>query len=68
MSNLTSVGIHSYTQLPGTTVWFCRRCELLVSIRSADALEEAFCPACRRVPLEYFGAVTSTPDLQIGDA
>jgi DNA-directed RNA polymerase subunit RPC12/RpoP len=67
MSNPT-VGIHTPTPPPGTTVWYCRRCEALVSIRSAYALDEAFCPACGRVPLVYFGAVNSMPDLQIGEA
>lgn len=68
MPNLSSSCISTRTPPPGTTVWYCGRCQALVSIRSAYALEEAFCPACGRVPLEYFGAVNRSPDLQIADA
>jgi len=68
MPNLSGSCNSTLPPLPSTTVWYCRRCEALVSIRSLYALEEAFCPACGRVPLEYLEAVSRIPDLQIGEA
>jgi hypothetical protein len=68
MLNVTCIYHGAHTPLAGATVWYCQRCEALISIRSAYTLEEAFCPACGRVPLEYFGSVNSTPDLQICEA
>jgi len=68
MPNVSSSCIGALPPLPGTTVWYCQQCAALVSIRSLVPLEEAFCPACGRVPLDYFGAVSGIPDLQINEA
>jgi hypothetical protein len=51
-----------------TTLWHCGRCDAFISIRSAQFLEEAPCPVCGEVVLEFCGKVSSMPWIQFGDA
>jgi DNA-directed RNA polymerase subunit RPC12/RpoP len=51
-----------------TTLWHCGRCDAFISIRSAQLLEEAPCPVCGEVVLEFCGKISSMPWIQFGDA
>ena len=68
MSDLAIAGLE--TTLPGldTSVWLCRRCNVLISIRCPYAVEEPFCPDCVDTPLEFCGTFNRIPGFQIGDA
>lgn len=59
-----------YTDLPdlGITLWHCQRCDAFISIHSAQALDDAFCPACTTVLLEFCGRINGIPGIQFGDA
>jgi uncharacterized paraquat-inducible protein A len=59
-----------YTTLPqlATTLWHCDRCNAFISIRSAQVLDEAFCPACGDVALQFCGSISGVPGIQFGDA
>lgn len=61
---------NQYSGLPqlGTTLWHCQRCDAFISIHSARAFDEAFCPACAAVPLEFCGRLNGIPGIQFGDA
>ena len=50
------------------TLWRCDHCNLFVSIHSAEIVQQAFCPACGAVPLEFCGTVTNMLGLQFADA
>lgn len=50
------------------TIWHCRECDAFVSIRSAQVLDEAFCPACVDVALEFCGKPGTVPELRFADA
>ena len=54
--------------LSGSTQWHCNRCNTFVSIRSSEALEEAFCPVCGEAPLDFCGRFSSVSWVQYGDA
>jgi uncharacterized paraquat-inducible protein A len=61
---------NSYTTLPqlGTTLWHCDRCNAFISIHSAKLLDQAFCPACGEVLLDFCGRLSSMPGIQFADA
>jgi hypothetical protein len=50
------------------TLWYCNHCNAMVSIQSAQAVDEAFCPACLEAPLEFCGRFRGFPGLQVCDA
>ena len=51
-----------------TTLWHCGRCDAFISIKSAQVLNEAFCPACGDVLLEFCGSLSGIPGVEFGDA
>ena len=51
-----------------STLWFCHHCSAIVSIQSAQAVSEAFCPACVEGALEFCGHFSGIPCLQLGNA
>ena len=51
-----------------TTLWHCSRCDAFISIRSAKLRDEAFCPVCGDLALEFCGTLTNMPWIQFGDA
>jgi hypothetical protein len=51
-----------------TTLWHCNRCDAFISIHTAQLLDEAFCPACGKVLLEFCGSLSSLPGIQFGEA
>jgi uncharacterized paraquat-inducible protein A len=59
-----------YTIVPqiGTTLWHCNRCDAFISIRSAEITNEAYCPVCCEVVLEFCGRLSNMPCIQFGDA
>lgn len=59
-----------HTDLPqlGTTLWHCTRCDAFVSIHSNHAFEQAFCPACSTVALEFCGRLNCIPGILFDDA
>ena len=68
---MSDLAIASFdTTLPDldTTVWLCRCCHVLITIRCPCAVEEAFCPECVDAPLEFCGTFNRIPGFQIGDA
>jgi len=52
----------------GPTLWHCNQCNAFISIFSARALEEVFCPACGDVLLEYCGCCGAIPWSHFADA
>ena len=60
-------GAAAFSQMLAT-LWYCNHCNALVSIQSAQAVDEAFCPACLEAPLEFCGRLSGFPGLQVGDA
>ncbi len=50
------------------TLWHCDQCDAFVSIHSAHALDEAFCPACGDRTLEYCGRLSCMPGIEYGNA
>lgn len=50
------------------TLWYCNHCNAMISIQSAQAVDEAFCPACLEAPLEFCGRFSGFPGLQVFDA
>jgi hypothetical protein len=41
------------------TLWHCEKCDSFVSIHCASMLNEAFCPTCGDIPLEFCGTFDS---------
>lgn len=68
MSNVGIAGGRTTVPQLCTTLWYCDHCNALVSIQSAQVLDEAFCPACVEVPLEFCGRFSGIPGLQVGNA
>jgi len=60
-------GYTTLTQL-GTTLWHCDRCNAFISIHSAQLLDQAFCPACGEVLLEFCGRLSCMPGIPFADA
>jgi hypothetical protein len=50
------------------TLWYCNHCNAMISIQSAQTVDEAFCPACLEAPLEFCGRFSGFPGLQVCDA
>jgi uncharacterized paraquat-inducible protein A len=50
------------------TLWHCEKCESLVSIHCAKVFQEAFCPTCGDVPLEFCGTFDSILGRRFADA
>jgi uncharacterized paraquat-inducible protein A len=59
-----------YTTLPQlpTTLWHCDQCDAFISIHSVQVLDQACCPACSDVLLEFCGTIGSIPGIQFADA
>lgn len=59
-----------YTTLPqlAATLWHCESCNAFISIHSDQSLDQAFCPACGDVLLEFCGSINRIPGIQIADA
>jgi hypothetical protein len=53
---------------PFATLWYCRMCGAVISIRSDYVVDEAFCPACVEIPLEFCGNFDRIPGASFGDA
>jgi len=51
-----------------TSMWFCKRCNALISTQSHYKVAEAYCPACIQMPLEFCGTFNGIPALQSGNA
>jgi len=51
-----------------TTLWHCGRCDAFISIRSTQLMEEAPCPVCGEVVLEFCGRLSNIPWIQFADA
>jgi rubrerythrin len=56
-----------HMQMPGT-MWRCERCNLLVSIHCERIVQQAFCPVCGDMPLEFCGTVANVLGPQFADA
>ena len=50
------------------TLWFCSQCNAFIAIHTVDAVEEAYCPACVEMPLEFCGKSNNLPGFQFGEA
>ena len=64
-------GVAGYSAAPrqnGITLWHCSQCQAFITVRSAYVLNEAFCPACVEMPLEFCGSLSCIPELQFGEA
>ena len=69
MLNLeTTTDGHDSVPQFGATLWHCNRCNAFTSIRSAQVLYEASCPACSDVWMEFCGRFDNIPGVQFGDA
>jgi hypothetical protein len=50
------------------TLWRCDQCNSFVSIHSAQYVDQAFCPTCGNVPLEFCGSFASILGIDFADA
>jgi len=50
------------------TLWHCEKCESFISIHCTGVVNEAFCPTCGDVPLEFCGTFDSILGKQFVDA
>lgn len=50
------------------TLWHCSQCQTFIAIRSVYVPDEAFCPICLEVPLDFFSSFTNITGLQFGEA
>ncbi len=51
-----------------TTLWHCDRCDAFISIRAAQLIDNALCPACGKLALEFCGRINNIPWIEFGDA
>jgi hypothetical protein len=68
MLNLEVTNIDAATRRPIATLWHCGHCQAFISIHSAHALSEAFCPVCVEMPLEFCGSFNNIPEFQFAEA
>jgi len=68
MSDLRFTSQSAAPPIPFATLWYCKVCDAVISIRSGYVVEEAFCPACIEMPLEFCGNFNRIPGLPMGDA
>jgi uncharacterized paraquat-inducible protein A len=50
------------------TLWRCGQCNSFISIHSAQFVDQALCPTCGNVPLEFCGSFGSILGIQFADA
>lgn len=67
MGNMSQRTTSRHTDMDAT-LWRCDQCNSFISIHSAQVVDEAFCPSCRDVPLEFCGAFGSVLGIQFADA
>ena len=53
---------------PVATLWHCYQCNAFVSILSAKVVDEAFCPVCGDVALDFCGDCSGIAGVQFADA
>jgi uncharacterized paraquat-inducible protein A len=63
MLNADITGPYPFLAECGTTLWYCDGCSEFISIHSAQALHEAFCPACGDVLLQFCKMPNSAPSI-----
>jgi hypothetical protein len=51
-----------------TTLWHCSWCSAFISIRAAQPIDDALCPACGKPVLEFCGRINNIPWIEFGDA
>ncbi len=51
-----------------TTLWHCSLCDAFISIRAAQLIDDALCPACGKLVLEFCGRINNISWIEFGDA
>jgi len=50
------------------SLWRCESCNSFIAIHSPQTVEQALCPACTEVSLEFCGSFDSILGIRVADA